>query len=282
MIQTSASGARRMRFVLLLVLLGSILCSGNSISEAADPASPFSHGVFDRVLRAYVNETGEVDYGGLSRSGGDLDRYVHLLAVVSPDSHPERFPSEQDRMAYWINAYNAFVLKKIVEHYPVESILKIKRFRGFFWMFRFFVGDQKYTLRELLNGILRVRLQDPRIHFVLNCGARGAPPLERRAFTVEDLDERLEHAAYRFIRDSRNVRIDRDHGKIELSPIFDWYDQDFKTSYIMRTNAWGAVVLDYVKLYLSEEDAAYLAERPSLKIEYGSYDWHLNDRMSSN
>jgi len=288
-ILTRVPVAGRMRSVLLVLLFGPILQSAGPISEASDPgqkgvpstSTSFSHEIFDRVLAEHVDEEGGVDYAGLSRSTGDLDRYVHLLGVLSPESHPERFPAAQDRMAYWINAYNAFVLTTVVEHYPTESVLTIKRWRGFFWMFRFFAGDRKYTLREILNHILRVRFQDPRIHFVLNCGARSAPPLEARAFTGGDLDERLERAAYRFISDARHVRIDRDRRKIELSPIFDWYDQDFRTWYMMRFNVWGAGILDYVTLYLSREDATYLAEHPSLKIEYRRYDWHLNDRSSS-
>ena len=253
---------------------------GSSATSPSIPA-PFSHEMLDRILVEYVDEEGWVDYAGLSRATTELDRYIHLLGILSPKSHPEMFPSIQDQMAYWINAYNAFVLRKIAENYPAESVLKIKRWRGFFWMFRFSAGNQKYTLKEMLNNILCYEFHDPRIHFVLNWGARSAPLLERKAFTGADLDARLERAARRFIRDPRNVKIDRSRQRIWLSPIFDWYAHDFRTWYMVRFDVWGADILDYVKPHLPEEDAKYLTEHLSVKIEYYRYDWGLNDRPSA-
>src|SRR5215467_7959261 len=84
-------------------------------------AAPFDHSIWDRVLKADVNEIGEVDYAALKAHRGDLDEYIRRLAESSPEDRPEMFPTRAHELAYWINAYNAFVIRGVVDHYPTRS-----------------------------------------------------------------------------------------------------------------------------------------------------------------
>lgn len=94
----------------------------------------FSHEYFDKVLQKYVNDDGMVDYLTLQASPQDLDAYYYLLSTRSPDSHPELFPSEQDKLAYWINAYNAGAMKAVLAYYPIDSVLEVNPPRLFFFL----------------------------------------------------------------------------------------------------------------------------------------------------
>src|SRR5712692_7747768 len=96
-------------------------------------AAPFDHSVWDRVLKAYVNEIGEVDYAALKAHRADLDEYIRLLAESSPENRPPLFPNRAHELAYWINAYNAFVIRGVVDHYPTRSVLDLGMLKRFFW-----------------------------------------------------------------------------------------------------------------------------------------------------
>ena len=187
----------------------------------------FDHSALDRVLKAYVDERGRVDYTGLKAHAGDLNGYVALLGQVSPASHPERFPGLPDRLAYWINAYNAFVLKGVIDAYPVKSVKDIKFLSGFFNRTYFTAGGQEYTLDNIEHSILREVFEDPRIHAAINCASLGCPQLPQRAFLPENLDAQLDGAMRTFVRELRNVRISREEGAVYLSKIFEWFKDDF-------------------------------------------------------
>lgn len=90
-----------------------------------DSSKEFSHEIFDRLLRAHVSPEGRVDYAGLARDQAEPDRYLATLASASSDSHPEKFPSDDDALAYWINCYNAFILRGVLDEYPIKSVFEV-------------------------------------------------------------------------------------------------------------------------------------------------------------
>ena len=157
-----------MRVLALLVFLKPTFAGAGA---EAGWASGFDHTPLDRVLKGYVNEIGEVDYAGLKKNSAELDRYVETLAATSPANRPHLFPTREDRLAYWLNAYNAFVLQAVAARYPVKSVRNMGFLYSFFWLRKFVAGGQRMTLRHLENRMIRKPFGEPRIHFVLVCAS---------------------------------------------------------------------------------------------------------------
>lgn len=238
-------------------------------------AAPFEHTALDAVLAAYVDTEGRVDYAGLKANRGLLDTYVDSLAVVSPESHPERFPSREDKLVYWINAYNALTLKGVVDAYPVKSVKDIKLFSGFFNRTWHTVGGASYTLNNIEHDILRTDFQEPRIHAAINCASGGCPRLEARAYFPDDVDSRLEAAMTTFLREQRNVTVDPKGKTVTLSKILDWFESDFLEWYKTKFNVDDPSILDYVALYVEG------GFQTTWKVRYHKYDWTLNDQTTT-
>ena len=130
-------------------------------------ASPFSHSQFDEMLQYYVNDDGLVRDAVLSKNRVQLDAYIDSLARYSPESHPQRFASSAHSLAYWINAYNAYVIKGIVDAYPIASVKDAFHFSGFFNRQKFIAGGRELTLDDVEKGIIRPDFREPRIHLSL-------------------------------------------------------------------------------------------------------------------
>lgn len=278
-----------------LALLLPLLAACATIAPPGAPAPPgegFSHADLDRVLSRFVDERGRVDYAALARDRADLDAYAAQLAAVSPDSDPERFPTTDHRLAYWINAYNAAVLVLVLDHYPVSSVRDVRppwplffvpRLAGFFVLHRVPLGGRPLHLYELENRIVRGRFDEPRIHFALNCASRGCPRLPRRAFPVRGLDAALEREARRFFADPEKLQIDAAAGEIRVSAILDWFEDDFLDGLEAGVPDREPSLLDYVRRYLEPEAAARLdgARAAGAELVFLEYDWRLNDAGSS-
>ena len=230
---------------------------------SVDGAS-FSHDLFNQVLQEHVDKAGRVNYTKLKANPEKLEKYLDLLAVANPTEL-----SYNAQLAFWVNAYNALVIKGVIDHYPTTSVRKVKWFGGFFYRLKFQVAGKTYTLNQIEHGIIRTEFVDPRIHFVLVCASTSCPPIENSAFSAEDIEERLETATFNFVQNPEQVRIDRVKRRVYLSKIFKWYDEDFREGY--------DGVADFLTDYLPSEDADFvLAE--NVKFHYLDYDWTLNDQ----
>ena len=113
---------RSFYFLPLWLLVPAALCA----------APPFDHGPFDQVLQEYVNDQGLVRYAALAKDRAQLDAYVDSLGRYSPETHPDRFPTREHELAYWINAYNAFTLRGVIDAYPIASVKDAFALSGFF------------------------------------------------------------------------------------------------------------------------------------------------------
>ncbi|MFH1569146.1 MAG: DUF547 domain-containing protein [Gemmatimonadota bacterium] len=258
-----------------LLLLSAFLAAAGAPAQAA----PFSHDLLDEVLRAYVDSAGLVDYGGLKAARTPLDAYVDSLGHTSPGNVPERFPTRGHELAYWINAYNAFVLRGVIDAYPVASVKEIGVLNGFFSRKSFTAGGQDLTLNDIENKIVRPIYREPRVHFALNCGAVSCPPLAPRAFEGEDLDRQLEEALQGFARNPKYVRLAAD-GRLHLSKILEWYGQDFLEWFPQgrAPRPSRPTIVDYLVPYLPEETTEHLRQHPDIPTVYDEYDWDLNAR----
>jgi len=230
-----------------------------------------------------VVEDGRVDYGVLTDSPGELRSYAATLAQVGPESHPSRFPTEQARLAYYINAYNALVLLAVVEAWPIDSVHEVRAPLepvagfGFFWSQRFRLDGEVVSLYALENRILRHRFADARIHAAINCASASCPDLAPAAYHPESLDRQLEGAARAFCSDPRHVRV-ADDGAIELSAIFDWFRGDFEAH--ARREGLGTEVLDFVEAYADRDLQGRLvdARDGGAEVRTLDYDWSVNAR----
>ncbi|MEZ4985802.1 MAG: DUF547 domain-containing protein [Saprospiraceae bacterium] len=222
---------------------------------------PVSHALWNELLQRHVKEAGFVDYKGVIRDSVQLGRYLALLE----SAHPNSTWSKNEQMAYWINAYNAYTVKLIIDHYPVASIKDIKNgipFINTVWDIKFIhIQGQTYDLNNIEHGILRKEFPDARVHAAVNCASYSCPRLQNEAFVADKLEQQLEAAMRTFVNDPLRNRIQPD--KAALSAIFNWFAGDFKRD--------AGTVRAYVNRFLDQPISA------NIPIEYISYDWSLNE-----
>lgn len=254
-----------------------ILCL--ALAPAELYGEEFDHSHWDQVLKKFVTETGQVDYAALRADSVDLDAYVAQLAEASPFSHPGLFSSRDSQLAYWINAYNALVIKGVTEEWPIKSVLDIGFLpHSFFWRKKFVVGGKKYTLNNIEKDFLLKRLSEPRVHFALVCASNSCPSLRRAAYTPENTEHLLEVGARAFVNDPRHVRIEVGRNRVTLSKIFDWYKGDFEKYAHAQGSAGGEnALLDFLRIYADEPTWQALDALDDPKIDHFDYDWGLND-----
>lgn len=259
-------------FASLLVLA---IAAGNIVS-----AAPFdhTHTQWGGILQTYVVDHGaysEVKYRQLKQTGGNkLDDYLRSLSSVSKSQFDQW--GQAQRLAFLINAYNAFTVKLIIDHYPVESIKDIGGFFRSPWKIKFFTMlGQDSHLDYIEHELIRGRdYAEPRIHFALVCASVGCPKLQAQAYTAERLESMLETATKTFLRDSTRNRYDAAGDTLHLSSIFKWYGEDFA--------AKAGSVTNFVAPYLSDDSQMQQRIRSKREgVEYLDYDWSLNETKSS-
>ena len=259
--------------VLALFVLADVAAAPGDDMTGVGEAAVYSDGPFLALVRKYAIDGGEkVDYAAWKNSPEDLatlDRQVDLIARVSPDSHPELFPTSEAQRSYWINTYNTLVLQAVLVYWPLESVRDVKISftsrlvpgKGFFYDRKIVVGGKHTSLYKFEKQVLRNQ-KDSRLHFALNCASDSCPVL--RAW--EWSDEQLDAAARDFINDRANVSIDDD--TLYLSSIFKWYKKEFPDDIY-------AYLQQYAEPGLGHQLQA--ANDYNYRIRYRPYDWSLND-----
>lgn len=227
-------------------------------------------GAWQRVLDAHVSPDGAVDYAAIHASGA-LDGFLTELSTA------EEPRLRSDRIAFWLNAYNALTVDLIADNLPLASIRDLDG--GKVWdTRRFLVANRQMTLNEIENRVLRP-MGDPRVHAGLNCASKGCPPLSREAFVGAKIDDQLVAASKRWMA-SNGAKVDLEGRKVALSHVFEWYGEDFvgmNNEDIPGFDGKIEGALDYVARYLPAEQAAFLL-KGGYKVEWIEYDWRLNSR----
>lgn len=218
-----------------------------------EPVKPtFSHDSWDKLLRKHVSSSGKVNYKSFKSDKIALESYIKLLQ----DNPLQDSWNKNKKMAYWINAYNAFTIKLIVDNYPISSITKLDG--GKPWDKKWIkLGGKTYSLNNIENDILRPQYKDARIHFAVNCAAKSCPTLLNRAWTASNLNANFEKQATAFINNANFNKISEKN--IEVSKIFEWYAVDF-----------GDLIT-----YLNKYSRTKI--KSNAKINYMEYDWNLNE-----
>lgn len=272
---------------LILLLTGCGRDAGPPVSARA--AFDHEHTLLDEVLQKHVHQ-GRVDYRALQLDAATLDRYIETLARIEPATYEEW--TRAQKLALWINAYNAYTLRVILDHYPVTRSVfadplrhypasSIRQIPGVWKLRRWTVAGSTWTLEHMEHTILRRELAEPRVHFVLVCASNGCPLLESRAFGASTLEQRLEQAARNYVQRDGKVQIDRKNRAVRLPQIFNWFAEDFKpipefAGHFARRPPKIAGVLTWTYRYASTEERDFL-KTGAYGITYLEYDWGLND-----
>lgn len=212
------------------------------------------HNDWGVLLKKYVNDKGFVNYKGFKKDHDKLKAYLAKLSKNPPSTEW----SVQELLAYYINLYNAATVDLILDNYPLKSIKDISRpwAKGFVT-----IGDKIVSLNTIEHGILR-KMNEPRIHFAINCASFSCPKLLRDAFTAAKIEEQLESATVEFINSNQN---DISKNNPKLSKIFDFYTSDFKVN--GKTDLIG-----YINQYST------IKINPKAKYTFKDYDWSLNEQ----
>jgi hypothetical protein len=226
--------------------------------------SLLDHYLFDQVLHKYVRN-GLVDYEGL-RKDTDFFSYIGQLEKFNPDTLSTL--TENVRLAFWINAYNAYTLKLVLDYYPIRSIKEIGGAKSDPWQTPIAnIGGTVHTLYEIEHKIIGTEYDDPRICFSLAKASKGGPMLRSETYVADRLNEQLENATQTFLSDTSKNYLDKVRKKLYLSRVFEscWASKGKKYGSVSR----------FVARYFDAEGSE-LIERAKVRVEHRDFDWSLN------
>lgn len=268
------------KLILNAVLAASAITSvagSSTVLAKAAPAVEFdhTHAALTAIYEGVVSD-GLVDYAALRAKPAALDRYLAANAATTPQEHAKW--TKDQRLAFWINTYNGYTIKLIRDKGPVDSIKDLGGIFSSPWEKKFipmpaFDPEKKnkdLTLDEIEHELIRPVFNEPRVHAAVNCASMGCPPLRGEAYSAETLDAQLTEQVQNWLADTARNKVTPVNGKIQVSKIFDWFDEDFgkKRPAVIR---W---IADHVK---DESVAKQLrAGAGDLKLKYLSYSWKLN------
>ena len=257
-------------YILILKSILLLLFIPNTIWADSKNSFDHSHSAWDKILKEYLKVSGatsRVNYSKLKANVVKLDAYLSQVEEVSKPQY-QKFSSDE-KLAFLINAYNAFTLKLITNHYPVDSIKDIGGLFSSPWKQEFFtLLGKKSHLDNIEHNIIRKEFNEPRIHFALVCAAKGCPPLRSEAYLAAKLEEQLEDAGLSFINDRSRNFYDSKPDILHVSSIFKWYGDDFNKNY-------GSFI-NYVSTRIKTDPKPLSNKKPTIK--YLDYDWSLNEK----
>ena len=225
-------------------------------------SAQISHQTWDELVREHVSVDGKVNYKGFLQDIKKLDAYLKILS----ENPPEKSWDNNQKLAYWINAYNAFTVKLITNHYPLKSIQELHptiKIPGIstVWHKEFFkIGAEDESLNDIEHKILRKQFNEPRIHFAINCASVSCPNLLNEAFTPDKLEAQLEKQTRAFINDPLKNNISTN--ALEVSKIFSWFKKDFTKKESLTA---------FLNRYTNE------TIQKNADINYMDYNWQLNE-----
>ncbi|MGB3181501.1 MAG: DUF547 domain-containing protein [Cyclobacteriaceae bacterium] len=233
---------------------------GSASPEGNNTSSP-SHQAFTRLLQKHVDDKGMVDYRGFAQDSTELNAYLEELEAAPPSSQWQK----DEKLAYWINAYNAYTIQLILKNYPLKSIKDITKgpnvpFVNSPWDITFIsIGGEELDLNNIEHSIIRKEFDEPRIHFALVCAAISCPPLRNEAYEAAKLDDQLHEQAKTFLSNPDKNKLEGD--RLQISKIFSWYGGDFEQG-----------VAAYIhSLYPNKANK-------DAEVDYMDYNWALNEQ----
>ena len=267
---------RRAIFVLILPLLIAPVRGQESLGDAARRKT------FDQLLDLYVRN-GDVYYRALRSDRAKLDGYINLLGTASVAK-----ASRQEQIAFWLNAYNALVLRTVIDHYPIQSrssqypAKSIRQIPGAFERLPHRVAGRTLTLDQIEKDVLP-EFRDPRVYFALGRGAAGSGRLRSEAFLPARIEEQLADVASECVTRAQCLSIDREAGKVNASSIFSWRESEFAAAFAAaappafasRAPIERAIIAFVMPKLLPIEKE--MLEKNTFQFVYTPFDWTLND-----
>lgn len=275
---------KNMLFACVLVLIAGV------VLKAGEKKQAFSYDDYAAVLKDHVDDKGMVNDKKLKAAPQRLNALITAMSKVNQKSY-DRW-NNNEKIAFWLNAYNVLTLKVIIDNYPIKSSFfrsriypkkSIRQIPGVWNKIKFNVMRQDLTLGHIEHKILRKKFNEPRIHMAIVCAAKGCPPLLNKPYTAQRLNEQLDDRTRRFLANPKKFKLDRDKKRVYLSPIFKWFADDFVDKYgseenIAKHSKNTSAVLNFVATYLNKNDSDNLRSG-KLKIKYLKYDWSLNEQQ---
>jgi hypothetical protein len=276
------------RFVSIVVAVG-LLCA-NLVMHAttlrgqdAAPSDALQRPL-DQILDVNVRD-GLVYYRALRSERGRLDRYIASLNV--PAATYDAW-SREHKMAFWINAYNAFVLETVIDRYPIKGSSKsyplnsVRQIPGAFEQAKHRAAGRSVTLDEIEKTILP-QFKEPRVYLALGRGAVGSGRLRSEAYTGDRIMQQLEAIQQQFVSERTMVRIDRAAGQVSVTPIVSWHDAEFIAAYdkgasgpLAERSAVERAIVAFISPRLLPLEKEVL-QKNEFRVTYHPFDWRLND-----
>lgn len=250
------------------------------------------HGKCAQVLKDFVDDKGMVDYTTLRRQRLKLKALLREFENLDPDEY--RTWTKEDKIAFWLNAYNIKMLKIITDNYPIRSarILRlypgwgpnsILHIKGIWTDYKFLVMDEEFTLSEIDKRFFRKEFNDPRIYFALSRGSLSSPPLRNEPYYGHRLDKQLDDQVKRFLSSRLALHIDTEKQRVYLSSLFQSssYGEEFIDKYAIDKKfkdhePTTRAVLNFITNYVTRDKVSFL-EVGNYPVKYMKYDWTIND-----
>ena len=274
-----------------LLFAFAIFVAGVCFAETGEQG--FDYSDYRKVLRDNVDDLGKVNYRKLKALPHDLDDFLKSISELQYEVY-EKW-DDDEKIAFWINSYNAITLKAVIDHYPIKpSWLTVLRYRkksvrhitGMRNKLKFPVLGKDMTLDNIEHGILRENFKEARIHMALVCGSKGCPQLRNEPYTGKMLDSQLNDQSDKFVNNWWKVQVIPDKKLVRLSAIFKWYSNDFLDKYrpasVVNTELGHfkenrIAVLNFISHYLNKAEAEYILSG-QYRVEFIVYDWTINEK----
>ena len=257
--------------------------------KSGDISALATHALCADVLSTYVDKNGLVDYKTLRRKRLALISVLSEYANLDPNNYAAW--SNDDKLAFWINAHNMCILKAVIDNYPIQpsrfkmifyppnSIMQLSDFWG---KVDYTIMGEKYSIEEIENKVLRTQFVEPRLCFALSYASLGCAPLRREPYYGRNLSEQLDDQAKIFLASENGMKIDREERVVNLTAIVQWYENEFLLKYppadaFKDKKPTEAAILTYISRHISQKDADWLL-RKIFTLKYIRYNWALNEQ----
>ncbi|MBN2377743.1 MAG: DUF547 domain-containing protein [Sedimentisphaerales bacterium] len=248
----------------MLAIAAIVLLYRRPDTVATNPVESVDYAHLDQLLTDCVDFQGRVNYRCLLENHSDtLKKQLDHFAAVDPD----HLPRSRQRLAFWINAYNAICLQQVLDSGP--NVKYVNQDGFFFTRKNYFIAGRKRSLNEIQNEIIRRNFNDPRIFSALMIPIKSGPPLRPEAYRPDLLNFQLDQQCRLWINNPAANRLDLQKNTLFLSCVFKNYAQDFDRLY---DNPRGF----YAKYTNSEQERSYVLNHPETSLIYLPFDWSLN------
>ncbi|MDD5326513.1 MAG: DUF547 domain-containing protein [Phycisphaerae bacterium] len=280
-------------FITLPVVLILITGCSNPSSLPLEQSTVSCDGRYTDVLKSCVDGRGMVDYRKLKSEKPEINRILDVFSSLDPNLYNSW--SKEDKIAFWLNAYNVKMLKIICDNYPIESqrILRvfwgpesIRHIRGIWDEYKFIVMNEEFTLKEIEQRLFSKEFDEPRIFLAIAYASISGPPLRNEPYYGRRLYQQLDNQARKFLSSPLAFRIDRENSVVYLSAIFhpSWFGNAFLSKYgtdkkFKDQQPSVRAVLNFAANYISAQDKSFL-EIENYSVKYMTYNWNINDSSS--